>query len=193
MSQEKLAEFVEAAATKFGVPGVAVGVWADGREVYACHGVTSVENPLPVDRDTLFVLGSVTKPFTATALMRLVAQGRVDLDAPVRRYVPELVLPDERAAAEITVLQLLNHTAGLDWRMSVETGEGDDALAAYVTKMAESELIAPPGARASYSQVGYDLAGRIIEKVTGLTYEQAIASLLFEPLGLSHSSFATTS
>jgi CubicO group peptidase (beta-lactamase class C family) len=81
------------------------------------------------------------------------------------------VFPDERAAAEITVLQLLNHTAGLDRRMSVEIGEGDDALAAYVAKMAESELIAPPGTRASYSQVGCNLAGRIIEKVTGLTYE----------------------
>jgi CubicO group peptidase (beta-lactamase class C family) len=189
--QDTLSEFVEATAAKFGVPGVAVGVWVDGREVYGCHGVTSVENPLPVDQDTLFVLGSITKPFTATALMRLVAEGRVELDAPVRRYVPELVLPDERAAAEITVLQLLNHTAGLDWRMSVDTGEGDDALAAYVAKMSESELIAPPGARASYSQVGYNLAGRIIEMVTGLTYEQAITSLLFEPLGLSHTSFAT--
>ncbi|MFJ9024290.1 serine hydrolase domain-containing protein [Streptomyces sp. NPDC102259] len=189
--QDTLSEFVEATATKFGVAGVAVGVWVDRREVYGCHGVTSVENPLPVDQDTLFVLGSVTKSFTATALMRLVAEGRVELDAPVRRYVPELARPDERAAAEITVLQLLNHTAGLDWRMSVDTGEGDDALAAYVARMSESELIAPPGARASYSQVGYNLAGRIIERVTGLTYEQAIASLLFEPLGLSHTFFAT--
>ncbi|QUW78410.1 beta-lactamase family protein [Streptomyces mirabilis] len=183
--QDTLSEFVEAAAAKIGVPGVAVGVWADGREVYGCHGVTSVENPLPVDRDTLFVMGSVTKSFTATALMRLVTDGRVELDAPVRRYVPELVLPDERAAAEITVLQLLNHTAGFDWRMSVDTGEGDDALAAYVARMSESDLIAPPGTRASYSQLGYNLAGRIIEMVTGLT-EQAITSLLFEPLGLSN-------
>ncbi|MGC0418021.1 serine hydrolase domain-containing protein [Embleya sp. AB8] len=185
-----LSEFVEKTATGFEVPGVAVGVWADGREVYACHGVTSVDNPLPVDRDTLYVLGSITKSFTATALMRLVAEGRVELDAPVRRYVPELVLPDERAAAEITVSQLLNHTSGLDWRMGVDTGEGDDALTEYVAKMAESESIAPPGARASYSQMGYNLAGRIIEKVTGLTYEQAITSLLFEPLGLSHTLFA---
>ena len=191
MAQDRLAEFVETTAAKFGVPGAAVGVWVDGREVYACHGVTSVENPLPVDRNTFFVLGSVTKTFTASALMRLVAEGRVALGAPVRRYVPELVLPDERAAAEITVLQLLNHTAGLDWRMSAETGEGDGALASYVAKMAGSELIAPPGMRASYSQVGYNLAGRIIEKVTGLTYERAIASLLFEPLGMSRSSFAT--
>ena len=84
------------------------------------------------------------------------------------------------------MLSLLNHTAGLDWRMSAETGEGDDALAVYVAKMAESELVAPPGARASYSQVGYNLAGRVIEKVTGLTFERAIASLLFAPLALSH-------
>jgi CubicO group peptidase (beta-lactamase class C family) len=166
-------------------------VWAGGREVYACHGVTSIENPLPVDPDTVFVLGSVTKTFTATAMMRLVADGKVDLDAPVRRYVPEFTLKDERAAAAITVLNLLNHTAGLDWRMSAETGEGDDALALYVAKMAESELIAPPGTRASYSQVGYNLAGRVIEKGTGLSFERAVASLLFEPLRLSHTFFAT--
>jgi CubicO group peptidase (beta-lactamase class C family) len=147
--------------------------------------------PAAVDPDTVFVVGSVTKTFTATAVMRLVADGKVDLDAPVRRYVPEFKLKDERAAAAITMLNLLNHTAGLDWRMSAETGEGDDALALYVAKMAESEPIAPPGTRASYSQVGYNLAGRVIEKVTGLTFERAVASLLFEPLGLSHTFFAT--
>ena len=190
MSQETLSDFAASAAEQFGVPGVAAGVWADGREVHAWHGVTSIENPLPVDPDTVFVLGSVTKTFTATAVMRLVADGKVALDAPVRRYVPEFTLKDERAAAAITVLNLLNHTAGLDWRMSAETGEGDDALALYVAKMAESELIAPPGSRASYSQVGYNLAGRVIEKVTGLTFERAVASLLLEPLGLSHTFFA---
>jgi CubicO group peptidase (beta-lactamase class C family) len=84
MSQVTLSEFVEATATKFAIPGVAVGVWADGQEVYACHGVTSVDNPLPVDKDRLYVLGSVTKTYTATALMRLVAS-QVELEAPVRR------------------------------------------------------------------------------------------------------------
>jgi CubicO group peptidase (beta-lactamase class C family) len=152
--------------------------------------VTSIDNPLSVDPDTLYVLGSVTKTVTATTLMRLVAEGRVELDAPVRRYVPELRLADERAAAEITVMNLLNHTSGLDWGFTSDTGEGDDALAGYVAKMAELKQIAPPGARASYSQAGYNLAGRIVEKVTGLTYERAVASLLFEPLGLSHSFFA---
>src|SRR5215207_1455269 len=185
MSHVTLSDFVEATATKFAIPGVVVGVWADDQEVYACHGVTSVDNPLPVDRDTLYTLGSISKTYTATALMRLVAQGRVELDAPVRRYAPELVLADERAAAEITVLNLLNHTSGLGWDLLVDTGEGDDALAGFVAKLAELAPIAPHGARASYSQAGYSLLGRVIEKVAGIPYEKAIASLIFEPLGLS--------
>ncbi|MGZ3628134.1 MAG: serine hydrolase domain-containing protein, partial [Ktedonobacteraceae bacterium] len=87
-------------------------------------------------------------------------------------------------------LHLLNHTSGLDWRVNVDSGEGDDALARELAKLAELKLIAPPGTRASYSQAGFDLIGRIIEKVTGKTYEQAVASLLFEPLELSHSLFS---
>jgi CubicO group peptidase (beta-lactamase class C family) len=126
MPQDTLSDFVEATATRFGIPGVAVGVWADGREVYACHGVTSVDNPLPVDQHTLYLLGSITKTYTATARLRLVADGRVELEAPVRRYVPELRLKDEQAAGQVTVLGLLNHTAGLDWGLIVDTGEGDD-------------------------------------------------------------------
>ncbi|MEU7723828.1 serine hydrolase domain-containing protein [Streptomyces sp. NPDC040724] len=190
-SQAELAEFVEQAATKSGVPGVTVGVWADGRETFASHGVTSLDNPLPVDKDTLFQVGSATKTFTAVALMRLVAEGRVELDAPVRRYVPELVLADEKTAAGITVLNLLNHTSGLSWNVIVDTGDGDDALAAFVAEMAGLQLIGEPGARASYSQAGYNLLGRVLENVTGLTYEQAVSSLVFEPLGLSNSFFGT--
>lgn len=190
MSPKPLSDFVQATAAEFGIPGVAVGVWVDGRESYACHGVTSLDNPLPVDQDTLYVLGSLTKTYTATALMRLVADGIVELNAPVRRYVPELRLADAQAAAEMVVLNLLNHTAGLDWGLIVDTGEGADALATYVAKMAELKQVAPPGARASYSQAGYNLAGRIIEKVTGQPYERAIAALLLEPLGLAHSFFA---
>lgn len=189
MSRDALAEFVEAAAKEFNIPGVAVGVWVDGRELIACHGVTSLDNPLPVDRDTLFVLGSVTKTYTATAIMRLVETGRVELEAPVRRYVPELRLPDEGAAAQITILNLLNHTAGLDTRMVFDSGDGDDALAGEVAKMAEVTLIGPVGGRASYSQLGYNLLGRVIENVTGETYEAAVTSLVLEQVGLANSVF----
>jgi CubicO group peptidase (beta-lactamase class C family) len=127
-------------------------VWHGGREVFASHGVTSVENPLPVTQRTLFLIASVTKTFTATAVMRLVADGKIALDAPVRRYVPELVLADERAADQVTVLNLLNHTSGLDWGVIGDFGEGDDALARYVSALAGLALIAPPGTRASYSR-----------------------------------------
>ena len=85
------------------------------------------------------------------------------------------------------MLNLLNHTSGLGVGYIADTGEGDDALADYVAKLTELELVAPLGTRASYSQAGYNLAGRIVEKVTELTYERAVASLVLEPLGLSHS------
>ncbi|MFJ3643643.1 serine hydrolase domain-containing protein [Streptomyces sp. NPDC090108] len=187
MSQQHLAAAVEAAAAEFGVPGASVGILADGREIHASHGVTSVDNPLPVDERTLFHVASVSKTYTATALLRLAQEGKVDLGAPVRRYVPELALADEESAERITVLNLLNHTAGLGWNLI--GAHGDGSLAAFVAALDGLEIIAPPGARASYSQAGYNLAGRIIEKVTGLPYEKAVAALVLEPLGLDNTFF----
>jgi len=184
MSGMTLAVFVEAAAEKFAIPGVAVAVRADGAEAYASHGVTSLEDPRQVGERTLYSLGSIAKTFTATTMMQLVAHGKVDLDAPVLRYVPELVLANQQWTSEMTVLNLLNHTAGLDWRLIVDTGDGDDALAEFVARLAGFEPLAAPGTRTSYSQAGYNLAGRVIEKVTGLTFERAVATLILEPLGL---------
>jgi CubicO group peptidase (beta-lactamase class C family) len=121
--------------------------------------------------------------------MRLVEQGKIDLDAPVRIYVPELVLKDEDVAARVTVLQLLNHTAGWEGDMMDNTGDGDDALEQYVARMARLEQVAPLGEGVSYNNASLSLAGRVIEKVTGQTFEQAIRELLLDPLGLEHSFF----
>ncbi|MFI9252198.1 serine hydrolase domain-containing protein [Streptomyces sp. NPDC053069] len=186
--RERLAAFVESAAKEYGVPGAAVAVLTGGEEIHVTYGVTNVEHPLPIDEHTLFHLASVSKSFTATALMRLVEQGRVDLDAPVRRYVPDLRLADEDTAARITVLHLLNHTAGLDWNL-VDAEEGDGSLAAFVGQLDRLPLIAPPGARASYSQAGYNLLGRVVENVTGLTFEKALAELVLQPLSLTDTVF----
>ncbi|MFF2556754.1 serine hydrolase domain-containing protein [Nocardia sp. NPDC058058] len=185
MSDIALQEFVAATAEKFGIPGISVGVRVDGREIFAAHGVTSIENPLPVDRDTLFTIGSVSKTFTVTAIMQLVAEGRIELAAPVRTYVPELTLIDETSAATITVEQLLNHTSGFEWNLINDTGEGDDALARFVAELAELPLIAAPGVRASYSQAGYNLVGRVIENVTGRTFEDVVRTRILAPLGLT--------
>lgn len=189
MTTEELDQIVTRTAEAHAVPGVSVGIWHQGREIYAAHGVTSVEHPLPVDRDTVFTLGSTTKSFTATALVILAEQGKVDFDAPVRRYLPGLKLADEETAASITVAHLLNHTAGLDTWMLLDTGDGDDALERYVDRLDELTLIGRPGERASYSQAGFNLLGRVIEAVTGTTYEKAVAELLFEPLGLEHATY----
>lgn len=190
-NEQDLQEQLTVMATELDVPGVSVGIYHDGRELYAYHGVTSVENPLAVDEDTLFQFGSTGKTYTATAIVRLVERGDVELDAPVRRYVPEFVLKDEDVAENVTVLHLLNHTAGWGGDLMDDTGEGDDALEKYVEKMAELEQETPLGETVSYNNASLSLAGRVIEKVTGKTYEQAIKELIFEPLGLDHSYFFT--
>ena len=176
-------------ATRLEVPGVAAGVLLDGKEEYAFFGVTSVENPLPVQEETLFQFGSTGKTFTATAMLRLVDQGLVDLDAPVRTYLPELRLQNEDVAQRVTVLHLFNHTAGWAGDMMDDTGAGDDALEKYVARMETLAQITPLGASVSYNNASLSLAGRIIAKVTGLTYEQAIRDLLLTPLGLDHTFF----
>src|SRR2546428_9358229 len=94
------------------VPGVAVGLIADGQETVAGFGVTNVDHPLAVDGDTLFQIGSITKTVTATAIMRLVEAGRLSLDAPVRTYLPELRLRDEGLAAPRTLRHLPTHHGG---------------------------------------------------------------------------------
>ncbi|WP_333776963.1 serine hydrolase domain-containing protein [Streptomyces sp. IBSBF 3136] len=185
MSHQELAEAVASRAKEFEIPGAAVGVLVDGVEITACHGVTNVEQPQPVDDRTLFHLASLSKTFTATAVMRLAQEGRLELGATVRSYVPELRLADELATAEITVLNLLNHTSGLDWNL-IDLRPEDVSLAAFVARMAELPLIAKPGARASYSQAGYNLLGRVVEKVTGQPFEQAMRELVLEPAGLTN-------
>lgn len=180
--ESRLAELIG----EFQVPGVAAGVYHNGVEQYAVGGVTSIESPVPVDEDTLFQFGSTGKTFTATALMRLVEEGKVDLDAPVRTYIPELKLKDEDTAARVTVLQLLNHTAGWQGDFFEDTGNGDDAVARYVEKMAQLEQVTPLGTQASYNNAAVVLAGHVIERVTGKVYEKAIEELLLQPLGLEH-------
>jgi len=181
--QDKVSELADA----LGVPGVAASVWLDGAATYAYHGVTSVENPLPVDGSTLFQTGSTGKTYTATAMMRLVEEGLVDLHAPVKRYLPELRLKDAYAEANVTVLQLFTHTAGWDGDVMTDTGDGDDALERYVALLADVEQVNPLGAAVSYNNAALSVAGRVIEVVTGSTFERAVRDLLFTPLGLTSS------
>ena len=181
---------VKEAAERLNVPGVAIGV-IDGDEVHEVYyGVTSIENQLPVDENTFFQIGSTGKTFTATAIMRLVEAGKLELDAPVRKYVPELKLRDENVARTVTILQLLNHTAGWNGDFFEDQGDGDDALKRYVAAMRKLQQVFQPGSgTASYNNAALALAGRVIEKVTGKTFEKAIQELVFDPIGLENCLF----
>jgi CubicO group peptidase (beta-lactamase class C family) len=189
-TQAELQETVSRFAAELDVPGVAVGVAMGDEDHVACHGVTSIEDPLAVDSTTLFQIGSTGKTYTATAIMRLVEQGKIDLGASVRTYVPELKLKDESVARDVTVLHLLNHSAGWDGDLFKDTGDGDDALDRYVALMADIEQISPLGQTVSYNNASLALAGLVIERVTGTSYEQAVQDLVLEPLGLRRSMFA---
>src|SRR3954449_4053813 len=185
----ELQDKVAALAAEHDVPGVAVGILLDGEEHYAFAGVTSIENPLDVDDKTLFQFGSTGKTYTATAIMRLVEQGKVDLDAPVRTYLPDFALRDDDVAKRVTVLQLLNHTAGWEGDMMDDTGAGDDALEKYVAMMVKLQQSSPLGSTVSYNNAALSVAGLIIERLSGTTYEQAIRDLLLDPLGLTNTFF----
>jgi CubicO group peptidase (beta-lactamase class C family) len=171
------------------VPGVAIGVIAGDQEHAMGFGVTNVEHPLPVDTETLFQIGSTTKTFTGTTVMRLVEQGTLDLEAPVRTYLPDFRVADPAVSRQVRLRHLLTHTAGWQDPGFLETGDGDDALARFVASMADLPQIAPLGEYFSYNNAAVCLAGRVIEAVTGQTYEAAVAELVLAPLGLEQTSF----
>jgi CubicO group peptidase (beta-lactamase class C family) len=180
---------VEAARTRLRVPGVAVGLITPDGEWAAGLGVTNVEHPLPVDADTLFQIGSVTKTLTMTAVLRLASQRQLDLDTPIRHYLPDLRLADLAATDGVTLRLLLTHRSGLPADGPLMTDRGDDALADLTARLAQVPILLPPGFALSYSNLGLSVAGRVIEAVTGRTYEGTLKELLLDPLGMGHAFF----
>ena len=122
-------------------------------------------------------------------MMRLVERGALDLHAPVRDYLPGFRVRDEDATARVTASHLLTHRAGWTGDVFTDTGAGDDAAARYVAGMASFEQLAPLGRHFSYNNASFCVAGRIIEALTGATYEAAIDELIFQPLGMMRSFF----
>src|SRR5262245_53769232 len=182
---------IEAAMADYHIPGVAIGLLYQGQEYVRGYGVTNVDYPQPVDGDTLFRIASITKTFTGTTVMRLVEQGLLDLDARVRTYLPDFRVADEIASERVTLRQCLNHSAGWLGDYSLDFGRGEDALALYVASMANLPQLTPPGTQFAYSNSALNVAGRVIEVVTGQTYEDAVRALLLDPLGLDHTRFFT--
>ena len=182
---QNLSEEITSSMQRLPIPGLALGVWHDGIEQVAGFGVTSVENPLPVTPDTLLQVGSISKTFTATALMMLMEAGQVKLDTPIRAYLPDFRVSDEDVAARVTIQHLLTHTGGWLGDYFNDFGFGDDAQAKMLIEIAKLPQFTPLGEVWSYCNTGFNVAGRIVEVTTGQTYEAAIKEMIFDPLGMN--------
>jgi CubicO group peptidase (beta-lactamase class C family) len=173
------------------IPGLAVGIVADGALVYSRgFGVQNLGKPAkPVTTRTLFHMASVTKPFVATAVMQLVEQEKVDLDAPVTNYVRYFRLKDSRYKS-ITVRQMLTHSSGMpdveDYQWNKPELD-DGALERYVRGLADEELRFAPGSKFAYSNMAFEVLGDLVAKVSGKSFEQYVAANLLDPLGMKSS------
>lgn len=182
---DAIAALAESKMREYGVPGVALGVLHNGTVVIRGLGVTNVEDPLPVTAHTVFPIASISKTFAATAVMRLVEQGKMELRAPVRTYLPEFRVRDETVSRDVTIWHLLTHLGG--WEGQVSGPErGTETLRNFVGSISDLIQVAPPGAAWSYNNAGFSIAGRAIEAVTGTSINRAIRDLVFAPLGLEH-------
>ncbi len=184
-----ISRFIRREMKRLQVPGVAIGIYHKGQEFAAGFGVTSVEHPLPITVDTLFQTGSISKTFTGTLMMMLVEQGKVDLDAPVRKYIPDFQVEDEDVSSKVIVRQLLTHMGGWVGDYFNDFGNGDDALEKMVRDIARLPQVQPLGTIWSYNNTGFNVASRIIEVVTQKPYEQAMQEMLLDPLGLEMTFF----
>ncbi len=183
--EKRLAELAE----KHRVPGAALGILryrpdAEDEIVEAAYGLLNKETGVEVTTDTVFQIGSMTKVWTATIVMQLVDEGKLDLDAPIVDVLPEFRLADAEATKTVTMRHLLSHTSGIDGDIFRETGRGDDCLEKYVASLADAAQNHPLGATWSYCNSGFSVAGRVIEKLTDGTWDAAIRERLVGPLGM---------
>ncbi len=172
-----------------GVPGLAYAVVDDGGITTAgARGVVRLGGEVAVTPDTPFVIGSISKSFTALSVMQLVEAGEIDLGAEVSRYLDVF---SDRPAGAITIRQLLSHTSGFS------TGQGNashpdptgetDALARGVEQLAGVTPAGAPGAQWEYSNANYEILGRVVEVVSGQQFQAYVAEHILEPLGMEHS------
>lgn len=168
---EMLIKFVE--NEKF--PGLAAGIVKDNRVLFTGeYGTANLSTGDPVVRGTLFHQASVSKTFVATAIMQLVERGKVELDAPITKYLSYFKLEDERYQ-NITIRQLMNHTSGMpdEEDYAWDRPEYDEqSLERYVKGIGHHKLLSQPGEKFAYSNIGYEILGDMIAKVSDMSFEQ---------------------
>lgn len=175
--------YVQAAVKMAHIPGLAVGIVQD-KQVVFLKGYGTAGGGRPVTPETPMIIGSTSKSFTALAVMQLVEAGRVDLDAPVRTYLPDFRTADAEASKRITVRELLNHTSGFstwDGRQPM-LADGPRALADVTQNLQDIRLHHAPGQTYEYSNLNYLILGALVEKVSGQPYGTYLRANVFDPL-----------
>ncbi|TCC10946.1 serine hydrolase domain-containing protein [Kribbella soli] len=173
--------------TKHGVPAASVAVLVDGEVSTAAAGILNLDTGVEATVDSVFQIGSITKLWTTTLILQLVAEGKVDLDRPVRDYLPEFKLADEAAAVVITPRQLLTHSSGFSGDAFTPTSRGDDAVELFVRDVLPGlAQEVSPGAGFSYNNSGFVVLGRIAEVLFGKPFHQLVRERIAVPLGLEH-------
>ena len=174
-----------------GASAVTVAVMADGKIVYAeAFGMTDRARAIAATSDTQFNIGSISKVFTATAVLQLCEQGKIDLDQPLTAYLPEFKMRDPRYR-QITVRMLLNHTSvlpGTNFYNSLGAEKNRDYVAETLDCLGAGYLKGDPGAVSVYCNDGFTLAGAVIERVSGMSYAAYLDKTIFSPAGMINSS-----
>jgi CubicO group peptidase (beta-lactamase class C family) len=183
MNTEYLGRLLDSLAERNRAPGAQVALYAGGAAVFAETGVERYGGAARVTRESTFPYGSVTKSFTATVVMRLAAEGDLDLDEPVGAMIPELAGASKRFDEIVTARHLLSHTSGLPCDFP-ENGAAPASFRRHALVARGLEPIQPPGVAFSYSNAGFVLCGLLIEDVTGLSWWDAVESLALDPLGV---------
>lgn len=183
---DRIDSFVRQEMADAEIPGVAVAVVVGDQVAHSAGFGVADGSGRAVTPDTPFVLASVSKAFTATAVLQLVEAGQVDLDAPVQRYLPWFRVADEQASAQITVRQLLHHTAGLSPMVAADEHD-DGALDRFVHGLAQTPLVSAPGAEHHYTDAAYNILALIVQSVSGEPYDRYLGAHIFGPLGMTHS------
>lgn len=180
---------IQAEMQKAGIPGAAVAVVVGDRVVWTKgFGVANAETQAPVTPDTLFQIGSVTKSFTAAALLSAASEGRLALDRPVSTYVKGLA----PCVGAPTLTQLLSHTGGLIDEPDEFGPQGEDGLGAYQRTWTSEYCMLPPGRAFSYSNSGFSLAGLALQEVDGKPFADVVKARVLAPLGMTRTTFRPT-
>ena len=179
--------YVDQFRKRYNAPALSVAVWHNHKLYQAASGILNMATGVEATTDSIFQIASITKVFTASLVMQLVEEGRVDLNCPVKQYLRDFQLADSELSNSITVAQLLDHTSGIPGDYFGDSSYTQpNALARYVDRCSLLGSVHPPGECYSYSNAAYVIAGRLIEVVLGINWYDAIEERIFKPLGMSH-------